>query len=204
MTISKQQPDAASPAPQPADEVLVTSTCQGDPAAFDVLVERYQSRAVSVSMRLLGNTHDALEVVQEAFIRAYRNIETLQNRKRFRSWLLRIVTNLSLNQRRDRAAGQQMARLDDSNEDVPAVPGRGAAESPAAGLQMSETQARLSDAVSDLPDHQRTALVLFCLEQLPQKEVAGIMGCSVEAVKWHVFQARKTLRRSVGDLLQEP
>ncbi len=203
MTISKQQTEPG-PAPQPDDEVLVTSTCQGDTAAFDLLVQRYQGRAVSVSLRLLGNSHDALEVVQEAFIRAYRNIETLQNRKRFRSWLLRIVTNLSLNQRRDRAAAQQMARLDDGDQDLPAERGRGYGESPAAGLQMSETQARLTDAVSGLPDHQRTALVLFCLEQLPQKEVAGIMGCSVEAVKWHVFQARKTLRRNVGDLLREP
>ena len=72
---------------------------------------------------------------------------------------------------------------------------------PGADLDATELGQVAQRAIAELPEQQRTALVLFSLEQLPQKEVAAIMGCSVEAVKWHVFQARKTLRTELADYL---
>ncbi len=175
--------------------------------SFDELVERYQRRAVSVAYRLLGNLHDALEVCQEAFIRAYQNLESLEDGRRFGSWLLRIVTNLSLNFRRDRAVGGQHVSLDDCILDDRSTRDRRLADRahsdqrPGAELAAAELHAIVQTAIAGLPQQQRTALVLFSIEQLPQKEVAAIMDCTVESVKWHVFQARKKLKVQLEDYL---
>lgn len=193
--------------PRPSDEELVRQTCAGQRRAFDELIERYQRRATSVAYRLLGNLHDALEVCQEAFLRAYQHLDTLEDRGRFGSWLLRIVTNLSLNFRRSRAASGPRLSFEDCilNADHSraelAADSPHSEEQPGARLAASELAEKLQAAVATLPDQQRTALVLFSIEQLPQKEVAEIMGISVEAVKWHVFQARKKLRAQLAEYL---
>lgn len=190
------------------DEDLVQLVLAGERSAFDALVERYQKRAVSVSYRLLGNTHDALEVVQDAFVKAYRNIETLEEPARFGSWLLRIVTNLSLNYRRDRAAGGRRLALSDCILDDDAAAGdmtpadsAASAERPGAMLAAVELSEHVQAALNELPEQQRAALVLFSIEALPQKDVAAILNCSVEAVKWHVFQARRKLKDRLADFL---
>jgi len=175
--------------------------------AFDALVERYQRRATGVAYRLLGNVHDALEVCQEAFVRAFRGIESLDDARRFGPWLLRIVTNLSLNFRRDRAVGGPRLSFEDcivdgeaSREERVALRGH-SSEMPGAELAAGELAQRLERELAELPDQQRAALVLFSIEQMPQKEVAEILGMSVEAVKWHVFQARRKLKERLAEYL---
>src|SRR5206468_10908218 len=86
----------------PSDGQLVEQTIAGNRKAFDQLIRRYQRQAVSVSYRLLGNSSDALEVTQDAFLKAFTSIETLQKPEAFGGWLMRIVSNLSLNYRRSR------------------------------------------------------------------------------------------------------
>jgi RNA polymerase sigma-70 factor, ECF subfamily len=189
------------------DAELVRAACAGRRNAFDELVERYQRRAVSVGYRLLGNLHDALEVTQEAFIRAYKNLDALEDGNRFGSWFLRIVTNLSLNFRRDRAVGGRKISLDDCILDEESSAAERIAEPeysdtrPGAVMAATELQGIVQTAIAALPQQQRTALVLFSIEQMPQKGVAEIMDCSVEAVKWHVFQARKKLKEELADYL---
>lgn len=207
--MSEQVPDAgAVGGSDPAgDEQLVALACGGRREAFDQLIERYQRRATAVSYRLLGNLHDALEVCQDAFVRAYRNLETLEDRRRFGAWLLRIVTNLSLNFRRDRAVGGPRLSLDDCIVGEERGGQRALADSdasderPGAQLAALELSERVQQALCELPEQQRAALVLFSIEQMPQKEVAEILGCSVEAVKWHVFQARRRLKERLADYL---
>ena len=96
-------------APHPAaseggedDKELVVAVLNGRREAFDELIRRYQRQAVAVSYRLLGNSHDALEVTQDAFLKAYTSLSTLQRPEAFGGWLMRIVSNLSLNFRRSR------------------------------------------------------------------------------------------------------
>src|SRR5437899_7401417 len=86
----------------PSDGQLVERALAGDRGQFDELIRRYQRQAVAVSYRLLGNTHDALEVTQDAFLKAFRSLSTLQKADAFGGWLMRIVSNLSLNFRRGR------------------------------------------------------------------------------------------------------
>jgi len=192
-----------------SDEDLVREARAGRTEAFDALVERYQRRATAVAFRLVGDLHDALEICQETFVRAYCNLATLEEAGRFGSWLLRIVTNQSLNFRRDRAAGSRRRVsfedcLRSGGEDPPEsclALSRRADERPGAELAARELAEITRRAIAELGEQQRTALVLFSIEQLPQKEVAEIMGCSVEAVKWHVFQARRRLRERLAAYL---
>src|SRR5258707_14964321 len=100
--------DSASP----TDGQLVVRANDGDRKAFDELIVRYQRQAVAVSYRLLGNSQDALEVTQDAFLKAFTNLATLQKPEAFGGWLMRIVSNLSLNFRRGRKNKSQLP-LDD-------------------------------------------------------------------------------------------
>src|ERR671912_145661 len=100
-------PDAAGSL-SPSDGVLVEQVLGGNRGAFDQLIGRYQRQAVAVSYRLLGSSHDALEVTQDAFLKAFSSLATLQKPEAFGGWLMRIVSNLSLNFRRGRKSGQQL------------------------------------------------------------------------------------------------
>ncbi len=149
----------------------------------------------------MGNLHDALELSQEAFVRAYRNLGTLEEQERFGPWLLRIVTNLSLNLRRSRHLRRENG-LDNIllHEDEPAD-AAASDDRPGAQLAADELRQLVERMLAELPDQQRAALVLFSIEGLPQRQVAELLGCSVEAVKWHVFQARKKLKARLAEYL---
>ena len=188
------------------DVELVLRAKAGDADAFGELVRTHQRRAVSVAYRLLGNSSDAADVAQEAFVRAYRSLDQLDDPQRFSGWFMRVVSNLSLNYRRSRAL-RMSAPLDDA-----ATSGDGSRRA-STGLRLvsndqsesslpRETHDAISSALEKLPDKQRLALILFSVEGLPQKEVADILECSVELVKWNVFQARQKLRTLLEDHLE--
>ncbi len=196
----------------PADADLVRRTLHGERKAFDELVERYQRRAVAVAYRLLGDLEDALEVVQDSFVRAYRKLPDLEDHRRFGSWLLRIVTNLSLNYRRARGPrlsfedclrrGNRCQPDEETQSPADCLPDSPHADTqPGAALAAEELETRIQAGLTTLPPQQRAALVLFSVEQLPQKDVADILNCSVEAVKWHVFEARRKMKDYLADYL---
>ena len=201
-----------SPAPaDPSDGQLVSKTLAGDRRCFDQLIRRYQRQAVAVSYRLLGNTQDAMEVTQDAFLKSYTSLATLQKPEAFGGWLMRIVSNLSLNYRRSRKTRSQLP-LDDllgtaeSSQQAAAATGGGSdwmAQSgdPVHLLESEEMGRKLQQALNQLPEKQRMAIIMFTIEEMPQKQVAEALNCSVEAVKWHVFQGRKRLREILRDHL---
>lgn len=190
------------------DAEMVSSVLAGDPDRYDQLVRRYQRRAVAVAYRLVGDIHDAADVAQDAFVRAYKGLASLEDRRRFGPWLMRIVSNLSLNYRRSRQAGpvRRAVSLDDAPEGADSLrfaSSQGLAErsTPADTSVSNELQATIDRALDRLPEKQRLALVLFSIEGLPQKEVAQILDCTIELVKWNVFQARKALRKELTEYL---
>ncbi len=186
------------------DAELVRRTLEGDTEGFDELIRRYQRRAVSVAYRLLGNAHDAMEVCQDAFLRAYRSLESLKDPERFGPWLMRTVSNLSLNFRRSRRQSTPIP-VDDcllsGGEEGMGSDWMASAGMPPDEALASELGVAISKAINELPEKQRLALVLFAIEGIAQKDVADTLECSVEAVKWHVFQARKTLKEKLADYL---
>jgi RNA polymerase sigma-70 factor (ECF subfamily) len=199
---------ADRPNPEPQDAILVGKALAGDRGAFDDLIRRYQRQAVAVSYRLLGNTHDALEVSQDAFLKAFGSLATLQKPEAFGGWLMRIVSNLSLNFRRSRKTRRQIG-LDDlaSAPEAGQPDAAGASEymssagNPVRRLEGQELGRKLSEAMAQLPEKQRLAITMFTIEQMPQKQVAEALDCSVEAVKWHVFQGRKRLKELLKDYM---
>jgi RNA polymerase sigma-70 factor (ECF subfamily) len=196
--------DAKFAVDQSADVHLVLLARDGDAEAFGRLVKSYQRRAVSLAYRLLGNSDDASDVAQEAFVRAYRSLGQLDDPSRFGPWLMRVVSNLSLNFRRARAA-RAAGTLD---EEAGAAGDR---RRVARGLRVSgegegdrlpaEMHDAVSSALEQLPESQRLALILFSVEGMPQKEVAEVLDCSIELVKWNVFQARKKLKEMLAEYL---
>lgn len=185
-----------------ADGALVRRVLAGEKKAFDELVVRYQRAAIAVSYRLLGKPEDAAEVVQDAFLKAYRSLDSLQKPEAFAGWLMRIVSNLSLNFRRGRKVRSSLPLDDmlDSGEDRDPQAGGDSVdpERVAAGKELGD---RLKQALDQLPEKQKLAILMFTIEQLPQKQVAEALECSVEAVKWHVFQGRKKLKEMLKDVL---
>jgi len=186
---------------------LVNRARNGDSEAFDALVRTYQRQVISVAFRLLGNGEDAQDVGQEAFVRAYRSLPQLADPSRFAPWLMRTVTNLALNFRRARRL-RSAASLDESEglldtartatDGRPVVGNRQAN----AGPLPDEVHGAVTRAIETLPDKQRLALVLFSVEGMPQKDVAEILDCSAELVKWNVFQARKKLKELLAEYLE--
>ncbi|MCH7808702.1 MAG: sigma-70 family RNA polymerase sigma factor [Planctomycetes bacterium] len=188
---------------QVTEASLVRLAQAGDTGAFGELVRVYHRRAISIAYRLLNNAEDAKDVSQDAFVRAFRSLSQLDDPERFGAWLLRIVSNLSLNYRRARKGraaipieelspyggepADTLGRSGQPQDNAPALPG--------------ELETAIEEAMNQLPDQQRLALVLFSVEGLPQKEVADVLECSVEMVKWNVFQARKSMKVMLADFL---
>ncbi|MBK8913535.1 MAG: RNA polymerase sigma factor [Phycisphaerales bacterium] len=205
---AQQQPPPTIAPDGEEDAALVASTLAGRREAFDALIRRHQRRAVAVAQRLLGDLHDAMECVQDSFLRAYRNLSSLADPRCFRGWLLRIVTTQALNFRRGRAL-RSGARVsfedcilgDETDAAERFADNRPDADRPGEALAAAELEQCMQRALDELPDAQRTALVLFSMQQLPQREVAEIMDCSVEMVKWNVFQARRRMRERLAAFL---
>ncbi len=190
----------------PSDGELVDRTLGGERRAFDELVRRYQRQAVAVAYRLVGNAQDAQDVTQDAFLRAFDGLASLQKQEAFGGWFLRIVSNLSLNYRRSRKTRNTLPLegLEDTDQADTSgqVSGRpGAAIDPARQTQSGEMGRRLKEALEQLPEKQRLAIAMFAIEEMPQKQVAEALQCSVEAVKWHVFQGRKRLKELMKDYM---
>src|SRR5688572_22441482 len=154
----EEKADAVSP----SDGQLVSACVAGDRKAFDDLIGRYQRQAVAVSYRLLGNSQDALEVTQDAFLKAFSSLSTLQKPEAFGGWLMRIVSNLSLNYRRSRKLRQQLP-LDD-------LLGPAGSQGTDSGGGGSEWMARDDDPVHQLESEEMGARLKEALRQLPEKQ----------------------------------
>jgi RNA polymerase sigma-70 factor (ECF subfamily) len=185
---------------------LVLGAKNGDRQAFGRLAQQYQRQCAAVALRLLGNTHDAAELVQDALVKAFKSLSQLQQAERFGPWLMRIVTNLALNYRRSRGRRQaisleQPAADAEEGEDLRSTIAGSTLNAPERPLTSAELGGAIQRAIDELPEKQRLSLVMFAIEKMPQKDVAEVLNCSVEAVKWHVFMARKQLRKSLGNFV---
>jgi len=175
-------------------ERLVEASRSGDRRAFDELVRLYQQQAMYAASRILGNVSEAAEATQQGFLKAYLKIDKLKEPKRFGTWLLRIVCNAAISQRRAMKDKGSIA-ITDCYEDKKN-------SSPIEREISEELKQVIQKAMLKLSKKETKAISLFGLEDLSQSEAAEIMGCSVEAVRWHVFQARKKLKVLLKEYLK--
>lgn len=194
------------PADGAPDETLAVRAAAGDDAAFDELMTRYEARAYRLAFRLTGAAADAQDVVQEAFLSAYRGLAGFRAEARFSTWLFRIVTNAALMHRRARRR-RPTTPLDDG---VPRFDGDGRHAAEPADLEAAaRVEERLDRealaeaaqrAVDALPDLYREAFVLRDLEEMDTAEVAELLGIGPAAVRQRVHRARLMLRGALGEL----
>ena len=176
-------------------ERLVKASQAGNRDAFDELVRVYQRRAMYVAIRILGSADEAAEAVQVAFLKAYLSIGKLKEAKQFNVWLLRIVANAAISQVRAAKRRAKKIEIADHFEDKKTL-------SPLEKQSAEELKEAVRLAMLKLSKKEAEAIALFGLENLPHREVAEIMGCSVEAVRWYVFRARQKLKVLLKDYLE--
>jgi RNA polymerase sigma-70 factor (ECF subfamily) len=189
----------------PSDEELIARTRRGDRAAFQGLVEKYQRRIYAVTYGLLGNREDALDAVQDAFIKAYNSLDKFKGRSGFYTWLYRIATNAAIDlgrktSRRDEIEFREDIEADEEKGSYPVGP---APENPADDLMRKELGELIEDAIGQLPPEQRTAIVLRQIEGLSYREIAKVMKCSQGTVMSRLHYGRKRLQELLGPHLDE-
>jgi len=177
----------------PGDAEILGRFRNGDETAFDDLVRSYQKDVHRLARRLTRDAAEADDLSQETFLRAYRALDEFRGDSSLRTWLMRIVTNLSLNL-------VQSARIvrhqeGDVEEAAPAITAGGVAS-----MIDGERQARLRPAIQALPPKQRATLVLRVTEGLKFKEIARVMGCTTGTAKANFFHAVAALREALKDL----
>lgn len=168
----------------PSDDALLGRFAAGDPEAARLLTDRLAPRSLSVASRMLGNRAEAEDVAQDAMMRLWQVAPNwVPGQAKVSTWLYRVTLNLCLDIQRKKSPD----RLSDIPE--PADESRSAADR----IQDEMRKDALQAALSELPERQRQAVVLRHIEELPNPEIAGIMGISVEAVESLTARGKRTL-----------
>jgi len=185
---------------QPADAELVARFLDGEEAAFDLIVVRHRREVYRLAWRLTGNHAEADDLAQETFCRAYTGLAGFRGDASLKTWLCRIVTNLSLNvvqsARLTRRDGATLEDLERSGLADATQVSMGADD-----LVRRERNEKLRQAIEGLPKKQRSTLMLRAFEGLQYREIARMMGCSIGTAKANFFHAVASLRRELKDYL---
>jgi RNA polymerase sigma-70 factor, ECF subfamily len=182
-----------------ADAELVARARAGDADAFRSLVERHGRAVFRLAYRMTGNEHDAEDVVQETFLKAYRSLERFEERSRFSSWLHRVAANCAYDSLRARARRQEDA-LETPADDQPGVLDRLASDEPAADrlVWSGEVGRRVRAAMARMSAVERAAFTLRHMEGLSMEDVSGALGVDTSAAKQSVFRAVRKLRQALA------
>ncbi len=177
----------------PSDEQLLRRWHKGHREALDELFCRYRLVAYRVAYRLLDNEADALDAVQEGFVKALANLPGFEGRSSFKTWLLRVVSNAALD------FGRQRGRRETLSMDLLGPKQRETVEplveaEPTRDLERADLRKLLSDALAQLPPAQRQTFVLHAEAELSYREVAEVLGISISTVMSRLYYARQRLR----------
>lgn len=183
-----------------ADPALVAKARTGDAEAFRALVDRHSRGLFRLAFRMTGNETDAEDVVQDSFLRAYRQLNKFDERAAFSTWLYRIAVNCALDLVRLRKRRPEQQLLD-GNLDDPWPPAKSNEPAPDRLALSGEFRERVTQAMEELSAAERAAFVLRHFEGLRIEEVSRIMGCQPGAAKHSVVRAVQKLRRALEPLV---
>ncbi|HET7569367.1 MAG TPA: RNA polymerase sigma factor RpoE [Gammaproteobacteria bacterium] len=190
-------------AKRPADDVLVERVRQGDRAAFDALVIKYQQKIVKLVSRYVSDPSEALDVTQEAFIKAYRAMASFRGESAFYTWLYRIAINTAKNHLVARNRRPVENGLDLQDPDQYDMQARVSDLDTPEDLALTEEIRQTVDrAIADLPEDLRTAIMLRELEGMSYEEIAEAMECPVGTVRSRIFRAREAISGKLKPLLE--
>ncbi len=187
-----------------ADQLLVERVQQGDKRAFDLLVIKYQHKIIAVVHRYVKDSADVNDVVQEAFIKAYRALPGFRGDSAFYTWMYRIAINTAKNYlvSRGRRPTSSDVDVDDAeyyagNENMHDV------DTPENNLFRDELQDAVKDIIQNLPEDLRTAVTLREMDGLSYEEIAEIMECPVGTVRSRIFRAREAIDKVVKPMMDD-
>jgi RNA polymerase sigma-70 factor (ECF subfamily) len=182
------------------DVRLMELVAGGDTKAFQTLIERHQALVVGTVARMLGSNSDVEDLAQQVFLRVWRSAGRYVPRAKFTTWLLKITRNLVFNElRRSKRHAHVPLQTDPGAEEFPLKDEKNPA--PDVSLLQTELQRAIEDAITQLPESQRMALILRRYEQLSYEEIAEVLDLSVPAVKSVLFRARTELRARLSRYL---
>ena len=186
-----------------SDKKLVERVQKGDKGAFDLLVLKYQHKIVNLIMRYVRDPELALDIAQEAFIKAYRALPRSRGDSAFYTWMYRIAVNTAKNHlaaQRRRPMDVELDLQDPEQYDLHAKLKE--TDTPEGVALSNELQETVERAIAALPEDLRTAIILRELEGMSYEEIAETMECPVGTVRSRIFRARDAIGKKVGSLIR--
>ena len=175
------------------EDQIIAAIRSGNARAYAVLVDRYKDRALSLAVRLVGDHDEAEELVQDAFVNAYRKLDQFRGDARFGTWLHRILYNLCMTRVARRK--ERMASLDSLEENPAGMLHEDKGPSIQEMVEENELVALLSDEINRLPETLKAPLLLFYVDELKYEEVAEVMNIPMGTVKTYLHRGRNLLRQ---------
>ena len=177
-----------------SDEQELVTRIQNDPGAFQELVDRYKRQMYCLGLDLTGNHHDAEDLAQEVFVRAWKGLRTFRGDSAFRTWLHRVAINVVRTSQSRTGRWRQM--FTDSTDEAPDVPSRD--EPVDAALARRQV---IELALAALPEELRVAVTLRDLQGLDYREIAELLNVPIGTVESRIFRARQRLKPLLAPLL---
>ncbi len=184
------------------DQLLVERVQQGDKKAFDILVLKYQHKIVNLVMRYVRDQAEALDITQEAFIKAYRALPKFRGDSAFYTWLYRIAINTAKNflvASKRRPLDYNLDLQDPEQYDMQARLKE--TDTPEGLLLTEEIRQTVTEAIEALPEDLRTAILLREMEGMSYEEIAATMDCPVGTVRSRIFRAREAVDKRLRPIL---
>ncbi|GIX06077.1 MAG: RNA polymerase sigma factor [Candidatus Poribacteria bacterium] len=190
---------SASSYDEAPDEALIQAAQRGDTRAFDALVRRYKARVYALAYHQTRNREDALDITQEAFVRAYLALPSWKPRARWYTWLYKITRNLCIDHHRARSR-RRTESLDEPESSLPEPTTSDLVSDPERMSQESELGAIIREALASLSERQRDVFVLHHYGGMQVKEVAETLNIAEGTAKIHLFRAVAKLRDLLGPM----
>lgn len=186
------------------DQLLVERVQKGDKRAFDLLVGKYQHKIVSLVSRYVPDHAEAMDVAQEAFIKAYRAIKRFRGDSAFYTWLYRIAINTAKNYLVSQSRRPPSSDIDAQDAEQFQVETRLKDRgSPEHELLKEEIERTIHEAIADLPEDLRVAITLREMEGMSYEDIATTMDCPIGTVRSRIFRARESIDNRLRPLLSE-
>ena len=192
-------------AEQDPDAALMLRVRQGDGAAFAELVDKYKQPVISLAWRMLHDPAEAEDLAQNVFVQVYKSAHRYAAASKFSTWLFTITRNLCLNEirRRSRHPAESLDAPQTGRDNQPPPQFEDKKTfSPPDNMLQTELAERIELALADLPENQRTAILLCRQEDLSYEDIGEVLGCSVSAVKSLIHRGRATLKQRLKPYLR--
>lgn len=187
------------------DAALMLRVKQGDTDAFTELVEKYKQPVMNLVYRTVHDATEAEDLAQNVFVQVFKSASRYQSTAKFSTWLFTIARNLCLNEirRRSRHPAESLDAPHSEQEDQPLRQFEDKHTfSPPERLLQGELAGKIEEALADLPENQRSAILLCRQEELSYEEIAEVLGCSVSATKSLIHRGRETLKERLKTYLR--